>query len=627
MNQQQPIMLETLATQRRQFYSGWRLSLDRKLQLLRTFPPNQILHRLWKTAKTKTGLWYVPKNMLVEQTSKPLDGFARLFELHEPQQRNSFEDIANGRISLLNSTCDLGSELVDWYTEGVDPRPAYLWRFQLHYHEFLLDLARQDATEASWRLVWQRITDWIKNVPPENRKSLDSAWHPYCISRRIPCWLLLFAANRPGNVAEILTSIHRQVDSLWRNLELDLRGNHLLENLKTLAMAICFLNDEFTLAWRDRFYSLLQSELEFQTLRSGEHYERSPMYHCVVLANLLQLMIVSENRDSRIYEISRSFAERMLEFIQQILHPDGEIPLFSDACFGEGPSLAQLEKLCTDAKLEASFQPKMKTNESGFVGDYWTFRNESDAVILDAGELAAQGLPGHAHCDLVNFEISINSRRTIIDSGNYSYADDSMRRYCRSSVAHNVLTVDSKDHADCWSNFRMGYRGSILGRVAGVTDGYHWIKVSHDAYRRSGIARIDRMFVSHKNQVFLCFDHIPTNEDHLVEGFLNFAPGFSPTQSSEHSFTVSVEGQPFHIRFLNVEQCLLGSGWYCDEFGKREEKKAIVYCSNVNRSTTIGWVLSPLSMADDLNVTLPDPAKPEIQVVCQGQSTFLSFES
>jgi len=582
--------MEELADTRRQLFHGARQKVDRNLHLLRTYSLSQIAKRLYKVGRNKLGIRYVPQNSDAVVEVADLAPFKKLFECHERRHSLSRVDLENGSIELLNQRFELGKP-IDWLADAVTPKPNHLWRFQLHYQEYLIDLVSADPSHENWETVWSTIKQWVVENKVTDAASHDSAWHPYCISRRVPVWMQMVARDTQAN-SEILQSIFDQTDFLSRNLETDLRGNHLLENLKALAFAACFFEGKRADQWKAEAFSLLKTELAFQTLESGEHYERSPMYQCVVLANLLQMELASRDKYPDLSELCKTYARRMTTFLTSILHPDGEIPLFSDSCFGEAPSLAALTRLAqlVDFKVE-----KRNADGSTMVGDYWLFQSNDDRLILDAGQIAAEGLPGHAHCDLLNFEASIGGERFIVDSGNFSYAVDSMRKYCRSSVSHNVVTLDGFDHADCWSNFRMGFKGKTSQARTGEAGGFHWISAQHDAYRRLGVPAVRRVLGCHKDRIWFCIDYVPEfSSNHSLEGFLNFAPNVSINADIDQKLLeAQVGNQSVRIEFLGTDQIRLGQGWYCYEFGKRKRTPVVVYTGQTQKSSVIGWYLCP----------------------------------
>jgi hypothetical protein len=125
---------------------------------------------------------------------------------------------------------------------------------------------------------------------------------------------------------------------LLRFLAGHLLANHLLKNGKALFFGGVFFTGPEAERWRARGLEILLREADEQILADGGHYERSPMYHCIVLEdyldvlNLLQAVpgLVPAEAENRL----RAAASRALRFLADITAGDGRIPLFNDAAFG-----------------------------------------------------------------------------------------------------------------------------------------------------------------------------------------------------------------------------------------------------------------------------------------------------
>lgn len=656
-NSPQPVDLIELAQARKTRLQGVRRKADRLLQLARTFPPRQIVARLSMRLKAKLGLRYSPSqptNSVKARSFKESDGcpFQRLFEIGqthelnaEPQfQTGSFDPTAflTGNVRLLNQSYELGWP-IDWST-SVSPRPSHLWRFQLHYHEFLLDLIRDDK---QWPLVWQSIEHWLLSNLLSDKRVLDDAWHPYCISRRIPVWLKLLASDSSLEAERqlvIMKSAFDQADNLAHNLETDLRGNHLLENYHALAMAGCYFIGTQPTRWLEIVKQGLAAELKTQILPSGEHFERSPMYHCVIVGNLLQLAIASRDIDEALYELVSGYARLMLKFLDGITMPDGEIPLLSDSCFAEAASvnLIQLWRNHLAWEVDTS-KPQNETNKNEIaktVGDYWIHRRANDMLLFDAGPVAAEQLPAHGHCDLLNVVGAVNGRRLIVDSGNSSYDLDNVRTYCRSSVAHNVLTIDDLDHCDVWSKFRMGFKGRPNGLEMGTVDSngrkFQWAKSSHDAYAPIDVANVTRVVASDQEEMlWICLDHLSPDAQsaaHKLDGFLHFSPDVIPSISNSGELSVRFrcsdskenKAQVYRVGFLGVDNWELAKSWYCPQFGLKIDNYSVMYSAHSNRSTMLGWYVCPID-SGFAKVSESDPSAIEIIRLNQTTSTLPSY--
>jgi uncharacterized heparinase superfamily protein len=383
-------------------------------------------------------------------------------------------------------------------------------------------------------------------------------------------------------------------------LELELGGNHLLENLRALVLAGCLFDTPQSVRWLDLADRYLRREIPNQILEHGEHFEVSPAYHCQVLGGLLQMTLVLRFVRPQLSQFCQDASQRMYSFLVQILHPDGEIPLFGDSCFGESFPVAELHRLANAARLEGD---SAATGRASTAGPYWVWRSENgkDALIFDAGQVAADCLPAHGHCDLLGFEASIEGERWIVDSGVYNYEEDTMRVYCRSSVAHNTVTINDRNQCDVWSRFRMGYRGRPGELRHGCQHGFSWASASHDAYLRLGAGSIERLLVASDSGTWFCVDRVEQRAQHSVVGRLHFAPGIEAEKISSTEYRLRNGSVHRILRFAGTENIDTTSGWYCKAFGVRQRTTVIAYRLATN-TDTMSWSLAPADAHPTLSV-------------------------
>ncbi|WP_242479102.1 heparinase II/III family protein [Lamprobacter modestohalophilus] len=282
------------------------------------------------------------------------------------------------RFRFLNQTQDVtGPEA--WNDAARDK----LWLYNLHYFDDLNAAADQCAADAlnadadqcataernfvadSIRADWHRalVQRWISENPPGQ----GNGWEPYPTSLRIVNWVKWLlregvipagttgtnetdrfnsASAQQANTA-ILNSLAIQTSWLSRRLEHHLLGNHLFANAKALVFAGAFFVGPEAKRWLRRGQRLLRRELEEQILADGGHFERSPMYHAILLEDLLDLLTLADVYpgvlDASLLALGRAKAVAMLDWLAAMTHPDGQISLFNDAAFGIAPTQAQLE--------------------------------------------------------------------------------------------------------------------------------------------------------------------------------------------------------------------------------------------------------------------------------------------
>jgi len=496
------------------------------------------------------------------------------------------KDLAVGRFRFLGQTVEF-PESIDWRLSNQTGNVDALWRFHLHYHEYLLDLlAVAESGEQSWEIV----VDWIELNQPSEGRVFSDAWHPFCISRRLPVWVLLWTADPPPveQRESILASMAAQANFLIDHLETDLGGNHLLENLRALGMAGSFLAGADADRWLSIVRQTLPRELAIQITEQGEHFERSPMYHCHMLEVMLDLRDATAQVDPAISSCAAQAAVRMGQFLSRVLHPDNDIPLLGDSWLDDAPSppnlLARIE---SPSSVEAS-----KENETtSSAGGYWTFRDRDNFLLLDVAPACPDHLPAHAHADLLGIEASVAGQRLFVDSGVSTYAASPMRQYCRGTAAHNVLQVDRTDQFDVWSRFRMGYRGWPQQLEQGQNDGFQWARATHNAYRRTGVPVVGRWLACRANGPWLCVDWAEGEGEHELTERLHIHPQVEVTQTADLVFKLQIEGQQLELQVLGAAVASIEEGWYCPTFGERQPGQVITWGGRFELPAALGWAL------------------------------------
>ena len=276
-----------------------------------------------------------------------------------------------------------------------DPARGKLWLYNLHYFDDL------NAVGASERLDWHRalIQRWVVENPPTK----GNGWEPYPLSLRIVNWVKW---GLQGNAMEPdwLDSLAVQVRFLRKRLEVHLLGNHLFANAKALVFAGLYFSGDEAEEWLGKGLSILAREVPEQVLDDGGHFERSPMYHSIILEDLLDLLnvfvvygkSVATAGSSLSQEIPHDFSEaitKMLGWMNVMTHPDGGIGYFNDATHGIAPDFAQLDRYADRLGLTMPYvasQGLIHLSDSGFI----QVTQGEVFALLDVGEIGPIICPG-----------------------------------------------------------------------------------------------------------------------------------------------------------------------------------------------------------------------------------------
>jgi uncharacterized heparinase superfamily protein len=382
----------------------------------------------------------------------------------------------SAEFQFLNISQPVKADSIDWHPQDM-PR---LWRYNLHYFDFLLWDAFSD--ELKLRL----IDDWIRSNPV----ATADAWEPYTVSLRVVNWIKYFDAL-DGTVSEgWKSSLINQANWLASNLEYHILANHFLKNAKALIYAGSYFTGPDADNLLQRGIKLFDQEVGEQILKDGGHYERSIMYHSIVLEDILDIINI-------VHAVPELFATDFIKrlevkallaarFLEDMLAGDGQIPLFNDSAFGIAPLP---EALLTYGQALVNYEraPRppvpliIEKAESGYFG----YRFGNDSLIIDCGNIAPDYQPGHTHCDFLSYELCICGQRFIIDTGTFGYELGDRRQYMRSTAAHNTIEVNGQEQSEIWGGFRVARRGRSTGaRIEEFTDTGMRFRGGHDGYRR-----------------------------------------------------------------------------------------------------------------------------------------------
>jgi len=396
--------------------------------------------------------------------------------------------------------------------------------YNLHYFDDL------DAGGEPGRGLWQRafLERWLRDNPPTQ----GIGWDSYPMSLRIVNWIRwLWRGEAP--VGEMIESLAIQARHLRARLEHHLLGNHLFVNAKALLFAGTYFQGAEADAWRAEAERLLAREMGEQILEDGGHFERSPMYHALILADVLDLVALAKAApgSTGLQHRLRAMASPMLRWLAAMSHPDGEIALFNDAVTGVAPAHAALAGYARTLGILAD---ESSTAVVDLAASGYTRVERTGAVLItDTAPLGPDHQPGHGHADTLSFELSIAGQRVIVDSGVSEYGTSPERLRQRGTAAHNTVVIDHVDSSEVWSGFRVARRARIRDRRVDVAPERVTISASHDGYRRL-LGRVEhaRRWEIEDGSIAI-LDDIRGKGRHDVEIRFHFAPQVRPERQGE----------------------------------------------------------------------------------------------
>ena len=365
--------------------------------------------------------------------------FAQVDLVYFPEKQTSLS-LSNDVLSFrfLNLEKSFSRNSVDWSFGDY----GMLWTYSLNYFDWL------HKSGISKELGLETLNNFYSTPAEKNPIIL----HPYPTSLRII------------NTAKFISKWDITEDWLYHEFVADLKflsgrleyhllANHLLENAFALYIGGLITNqDEFI----QKGKKLLVRELKEQVLHDGMHYERSPMYHLIILERLLDTLNFAKATDDDLESILESYVIRMTGLAMNWEDLE-RIPMMQDSAYDIALTVPEILKY--SKSLLGDDYPSMPNDlkDSG----YRKLKSESFSLFANVGSIGPSYQPGHAHADELNFELFYQGIPIIVDTGTSTYENNSRRNIERSTQSHNCVMIENKNSSDVWSSFRVGKRAKV----------------------------------------------------------------------------------------------------------------------------------------------------------------------
>lgn len=368
--------------------------------------------------------------------------------------------LKENEITLLNRKAKFVKS-IDWNY----PKEGKLWLYNLNYLDFI------NSNRINHKLVRKYLQSF------ENSYSkIKIGKDPYPTSIRIQNLIKLSSKSDKILLDQILLE---DTNRLYSNLEYHIGANHLLENALALYNVAHVFNKNNKLIFKA--ITLLEKELDEQILEDGGHYERSYMYHNILLGKILEAISISErNRNKWNKSVTKLLIDKveiMLGWSETISNNGRISPRFGDSIDNNYYDLEALQALALHLDIK-TIAPRT-LSDSG----YRLLKEGNFLALINIGEVSPIYQPGHSHADTFSYEFYNNFKPFIVDPGISTYEKSEMREIERSTRYHNTVNIDGENNNEVWSSFRVGRKA----KVNLIIDHKSEINAAHNGFKHLGI--------------------------------------------------------------------------------------------------------------------------------------------
>ena len=440
--------------------------------------------------------------------------------------------------SFLNLELSFSQSSLNWsYTDY-----GMLWTYNLNYFDWL----HQPGLSKGMGL--ETLSRFYATSTEQNPIIL----HPYPTSLRI-INTAKFVSKRDINEDWLYSELVSDLKFLNGRLEYHLLANHLLENAFALYIG-GLITDQKEIAQKGK--KLLIRELKEQVLDDGMHYERSPMYHLIILERLLDALNFAKALGDDLKSNLKSYAIKMTSLAMNWEDLD-RIPMMQDSAYGIALTVPEILEYSKNI-LGANYPSK--PNELMDSG-YRRLTSGSFSLCANIGSIGPSYQPGHAHADELNFELFYNGAPLIVDVGVSTYEKNERRLVERSTRSHNCV-VSGGNSSDIWSGFRVGRRANVK---IDLDDGQK-LKATHDGFGTLTSRTFDSTVTG---QITLTDELIyqTTSKGYYGKGYLHFHPDVHLEQIDKASFLInnqielSIKGDKYNPMVIELEDYNYAKGY------------------------------------------------------------------
>ncbi|HYE71698.1 MAG TPA: heparinase II/III-family protein, partial [Blastocatellia bacterium] len=329
------------------------------------------------------------------------------------------------------------------------------------------------------------------------------------------------------------------------------------------------------------------------------------MYHSIVLADFIEcFVLLREWKKSRglnwpdIEKINAKL-QAMTRFLEAMTYADGTLALFNDSAnenFARPlPIISSAHQICGESRKTASHN----FTETGYY--CWSSFDGSERIVVDAGPMSVDYNMAHAHCDLLSYEMWLQGKPFIVDSGVHGYGGDRFREYARSTRAHNTVMFDDHEQAELWGTFRVARRARVVYASAKGNESTWNFCGAYTPFYDSRVTH-ERQIRRESDGTWIITDTANNDSVSKASSFIHLHPDIQVKQNvssqsiecSNESLSVLIE--PFAAENVQVSK---GSehpiqGWYFPAFGVTQQSATIQFDYRVRAGQQFGYRIRKL---------------------------------
>lgn len=445
---------------------------------------------------------------------------------------------------------------IDWsYVHNHDCE----WLWMLNRHSSWICLMQAYTATGDEKYIntfFDQLGQWLDSESDPAGKE-ETTWRTLEVGLRLKNWIKILEYIIDDDrfddelLEKMVDSIHRQIEYLINSYtwEDSLSNWKILEFHGALVASVCFPEFPESGEWIRKCIEILDECIQLQVTPEGLHWEQSFMYHGELLLCMKDVILVCRRNQIPLPDTMIETTKRMVDAVAHLITPAGTQPCYGDsdiedlrgimAGFGvlfQNKEYSFLGRGCKPVGIVCDFGAEVLDDNSwetcsrpSFLdyahedsGNYFLrsgWDDEAGYLFFKNGFLGS----GHGHCDLLHIELFSKGNPVLVDSGRYTYREDTPdRQRFKAAAAHNTLLVDGEEFIiqdGSWQNTKTA---TAIKRPAVINQEVCYLQGAHMGYLDKGVL-VNRKIIYIKPEIWVIVDECFANESHVYEQYFHFA--------------------------------------------------------------------------------------------------------
>lgn len=412
----------------------------------------------------------------------------------------------------------------------------------------------------------------------------------------------------------------------------EVTSNHFLSNV----VGLWFLGSLYDTLPQGRDWSAfaraaLETEIDVQVLPDGADFESSVPYHRLVAELFLGCQRLADWQGEPLSAHYRDRVRDMIDYLADVLRPDGLMPQSGDADDGRlhvlgglgttspqdgrhllGPAAAMFDRPewahmgGAAAAWEAAWwglgvgESSPRTAYPVVAGLY---PDAGHAVVRDGGLyllvtnsiVGTKGFGNHKHNDQLSFEYHFGGGPLVVDPGSYVYTSDpAARNLFRGTGYHNTLMIDETEQNEINPEWLFRTFEKAAAEHVRFTDGdVVEYEGRHVGYTRltDGVTHTRRFVLDRRTGRLDIEDRLQGSGRHRLAWHFHFAPGVNARLDAA-ACEITAPWARARLVWPASLSAQVVQAWYSPSYGARVPSQCLALSAERDVSASAAWQFS-----------------------------------